>query len=132
MAFCCKVPLVICTNRELGFPVLFRVDQNRIILSCMHIKNRCFHAVFHFNALHGKVYSCFCFSCHNCHCIPYETKMLIQDHSVIRTELRIGLSGRGETSLWNIFPGKDQCHSFYLHGCVRLDLFHPGIGIGTP
>ncbi len=42
-------------------PSPLRVDQNRIILSCMHIKNRCFHAVFHFNALHGKVYSCFCF-----------------------------------------------------------------------
>ena len=43
MAFCRKVPLVVRTNRELGFPVLFRVDQNRIIqtfLAGLHTQKR--------------------------------------------------------------------------------------------
>ena len=131
MAFGSKVSFVVSTYRELGFPVLFRMNKNRIVFGCMHIQNRCFHTVFHFNAFQGKVNCRLCLTCYNCYCISHKTQMLIQDQSVIGAEFRISLPCRSKPLLRNIFPGKNAGNTICFFRILSFDLLYPGIGIRT-
>jgi len=92
MAFGSQVPLVICSYRKFRLPVLFRMNKHRIVLGSVKVQDRSFHTILDLDPLHGKVYCLLCLSGHNGHCVSHKAQVLIQDHSVIRTKLRIGLS----------------------------------------
>ena len=75
------------------------------------------------------VYCSFCLTCNDRHCITYKADSLVQDQTVIRTWLRIRLSGHGKTLLRNILPCKDTFDPWYSGSYLAVDLFDQCMGM---
>ena len=126
-----KISLIVRTNRTERFPVILRMDQDFIVFCHMKIQNSRKHFIFYFDQTHGFFHAGFIFSGNDGHRIAYKTHMLIQNQTVIRCCLRIGLSCSGKTLLRHIFPGINCFNSRYFLRCCFIDFFYDCIGMGT-
>ena len=126
-----QISFIVCTYRTLGFPVIFRMDQDRIVLRRMEIQHRFQFLIFYLDKAQSLLYRLFIFSGYDRHRIPPKADSLIQDQAVIGAWLRIGLSSHGKADIRHIFIGIDGLDARHLQRRIDLDLLDQCMGIGA-
>ncbi len=126
-----KIPLHIRSYLTERFPVIFRMNDYRIVLCFMKIQYSRKHFIFCFDQFQCPVHTVLVFSSHNRHRVSYKTDMTVQNEPVIRTWFRISLSCQGKPVLGYVFPGIHRLDTGYLFCRTGLYRTDKGIGTGT-
>ena len=124
-----EIPLVICSHRHLGLPVILRVNQRLIVLGLMKIQYCRKNLIFYLDKFQGFIHSSFRLSRNNGCPVSYKTHSLVQYQTVIGAEFRVGLACQGKTLLRHIFISKDTFNSRNFHGRLCFDLFNKSMSI---
>ena len=126
-----KVPLVIGSHRAQAFPVVLRMDENRVILGDMVVQHGFQHFILDLDELQRFVHALFVLTGHNGHHITHETDVAVDDQSVTGACLREGLACLGVAGriLRHILPGEDGFDARHLFGHSRIDGLHDCIGM---
>ena len=111
-----EITLCIGSHRHKRAPVIFRMNQYRIVLCFSEIEQRFLDIIFYFYHLQCFIYRIFIPSGNDSHRITDFAQSLIQYKSVVCTRLRICLSGNSEPILrhilvciYNFNPGYRKC-----------------------
>ena len=126
-----KISLIVRSNRTERSPVIFRMNQDLVVFCHMKIQNSRKDFIFYFDQAHGFFHAGFIFSGNDRHRITYKTHMLIQNQTIVRSCLWIGLSCRSKTLLRYIFPGINRFNSRYFLRCCFIDFFYDCICMGA-
>ena len=124
-----QISLVVRSHRAERLPVLLRMHKDLVILCRVHIQHRLQHFIFHLDELQGLVHSLLIFSRHNGHGISHKPQSPVQDQPVVGAGLGVGLAGHGKALVRHIFIGVNGLDAGHLHGDVRVDILHEGMGV---
>ena len=107
------------------------MNENFIIFRFSKIKYRFEYFIFYFYKLHCLINTLFINPSNNSNRIPYKSYMSVKYEPVIRTWLRICLSGTCKTFhiLVNIFICKNCLYSRYFHCYIRINILNNSISI---
>ena len=107
----------------MGHPVVFRMNQHRVIQCFSEIKHRLQHLILHFNDTQCFVHCFFCLTGYNRNRISYTSDSLIKNQTIIGRWLWESLSSNRESPLRHILPCIDSNNPWHLHSSRRIDLF---------
>ena len=108
---CTKIAFIICSHRHQGRPVIFRMNDHRIIFRLSEIQYRFHNFIFYFNKLHSFIDGFNIISCDQGHLVAHIAYNIFQNITVIRTCFRIGLSRLCKPDLRHIFISQDTLDS---------------------
>ena len=118
-----QVPFVIGSHRAQTFPVILRMDEDRVVLGRVVIQHSFQHVILDLDELQRFVYAFFILTGHNGNHIAHKAHMAVNDQPVTGACLREGLACLGVAGriLRHILPGEDGFNAGHLLGHGRVD-----------
>ena len=126
-----QVALVIRADRRKALPVVLRMHEHRIVLRGVEIEHRLEHLVLHLDQLHRLIHAFFVRTGENRHHIADKAHMAVDNKAVIRTRLRIGLTGLRVAAavLVYVLPCEDGLHAGDFHRGGLVDRLDDGVRV---
>ena len=126
-----QVALVIRADRCKALPVVLRMHEHRIVLRGVEIEHRLEHLVLHLDQLHRLIHAFFVRTGENRHHIADKAHMAVDNKAVIRTRLRIGLTGLRVAAavLVYVLPCEDGLHAGDFHRGGLVDRLDDGVRV---
>ena len=124
-----QVAPVIRADRCKALPVVLRMHEHRIILCGVEIEHRLEHLVLHLDQFHRLIHAFFVRTGENRHHIAYKAYMAVDNKAVIRTRLRISLTGLRVAAavLVYVLPCEDGLHAGDFHRGGLVDALDDGV-----
>ena len=124
-----QVPLVVRSHRAESPPVFLRMNKDLVVLGRVDIQHRLQHFVLDLDELQCLVHGLLIFPSHDSHSVPHKAESLVQDQPVVGAGLGVGLASHGKALVRHIPVGVNGLNAGHLHGNVRVDLLHEGVGV---
>ena len=127
-----EVALVIAPHRAEALPVVFRMDEDGVILGGVVVQHRFQHLIldlYHFQRL---IDAFIVFACHDGHHIAHKVDVAVDEKAVIGAGLGVSLARLGVAAgiLRHVLPGKDGLNARHLLRHSGVDALHDGVGVG--
>ncbi len=108
------------------------MHQNGIVHGLVEVQQGLQHIVLYLDKLQSLVHTFLVLARHDGHNVPHIAEVTVDEQTVIRARLRIGLTGLciATAVLRNVLPGINGFDAGHLHGHLGIDLLHPGMGMG--
>ncbi len=112
-----QVALVIRADRRKALPVVLRMHEHRIVLCGVEIEHRLEHLVLHLTSFIALINAFFVRTGKDGNHITDKAHMTVDNKAVIRTGLRISLTGLriAAAVLIDVLPGEDGLHAGDFH-----------------
>lgn len=127
-----EVALVIAPHRAEALPVVFRMDEDGIILCGVVVQHRFQHLILDLYHFHRLIDAFIVFACHDGHHIAHKADVAVDEKAVIGAGLGVSLTGLGVTAgiLRHVLPGEDGLNARHLLRHSGVDALHDGVGVG--
>ena len=122
-----EVAFVVGTDFTQCLPVLFRVDQHRVVFCGMEVQHRRQYLIIHLDQFDRLEGGFFRFSGDDRDRVADMPYLPVEDQPVIGRRFRVGLTGQREPSFRDVFPGINRFDSRYLFGNRSIDRTNPGM-----
>ncbi len=127
-----EIALVVGSHGAEALPVLFRMDEDWVILGGVIIQYRFQHFILHFDEFQRFIDAFIIFTCHDGNHVAREAHMAVDEQAVIGAGLGVSLACLGVAAgiLRHILPGKDglDARHFFCHS--GIDILHDSVGMG--
>ena len=126
-----QVAPVVRADRRKALPVVLRMHEHRIVLCRVEIEHRIEHLVLHLDQLHRLINAFFVRTCKDGNHITDKAHMTVDNKAVIRTGLRISLTGLriAAAVLVYVLPGEDGLHAGDFHRGGLVDRLDDGVRV---
>ena len=127
-----EVALVIAPHRAEALPVVFRMDEDGVILGGVVVEHRFQHLIldlYHFQRL---IDAFIVFACYDGHHVAHKADVAVDEKAVIGAGLGVSLTGLSVAAgiLRHVLPGEDGLNARHLLRHSGVDALHDGVGVG--